>query len=149
MHPLTATSAAADGDTEALMDLLGLKRSNSSESLSSPTETQVNVLPSPLLVAASKGHLDAVVILIDRAGALVDFADSDGETALLKASFQGHFPVVRFLLSRGAYADHRDKDGWSSLHNAASGGFKDVSELLMEKDNVVDKVSKSGFTPLS
>ncbi|KAJ3028342.1 UNVERIFIED_CONTAM: hypothetical protein HDU68_001892 [Siphonaria sp. JEL0065] len=147
----TATAAAAEGDTEVLMDLLGLKRSSTSESLASPADRQVavNTLPSPLLAAASKGHLDAVVILVDRAGALVDLADSDGETALLKASFQGHFPVVCFLLSRGTYSDHRDKDGWSALHNAASGGFKDVSELLLEKDNVVDKVSKSGFTPLS
>ncbi|KAI9346117.1 hypothetical protein BDR26DRAFT_817957 [Obelidium mucronatum] len=146
----TLAAAAASGDTESLMRMLGLKRSASSESITGTVGSPllVNTVPSPLLAAAARGHLDAVVLLVDRGGALVDFSDSDGETALLKAAFYGHFAVVCFLTSRGAFVDHRDKDGWSALHNSASGGFGDVCGYLLEKGDSADKVNKAGFTAL-
>ncbi|KAF9193550.1 hypothetical protein BGZ51_009545 [Haplosporangium sp. Z 767] len=103
----------------------------------------------PLHFAASRGHDGVVRILIDQAGAGVDVPDREGETALLKASYSGYFPVVCFLLKRGANVHQRDKDGWTALHNASSGGFIDVAQVLLEKGEAdINARSKMGHTPL-
>ncbi|KAG0253179.1 hypothetical protein BG011_006505 [Mortierella polycephala] len=103
----------------------------------------------PLHFAASRGHDGVVRILIDQAGAGVDVPDREGETALLKASYSGYFPVVCFLLKRGANVHQRDKDGWTALHNASSGGFIDIAQVLLEKGEAdINARSKMGHTPL-
>ncbi|KAG0000076.1 hypothetical protein BGZ79_006337 [Entomortierella chlamydospora] len=103
----------------------------------------------PLHFAASRGHEEIVRILIDQAGAGVDIQDREGETALLKASYSGYYPVVCFLLKRGANVHQRDKDGWTALHNASSKGFIDIAQVLLEKGEAdVNARSKMGHTPL-
>ena len=54
----------------------------------------------PLLVAAMKGHAEAVGLLVKK-GANVDAA-TDGMTPLWLAAYQGHTPIVRTLLLAGA-----------------------------------------------
>ncbi|KAI1320567.1 hypothetical protein EDD11_000529 [Mortierella claussenii] len=103
----------------------------------------------PLHFAASRGHDNVVRILIDQAGAELDIQDREGETALLKASHAGCFPVVCFLLKRGANVHQRDKDGWTALHNASSKGFIDIAQVLLEKGEAdINARSKMGHTPL-
>ncbi|KAG0313875.1 hypothetical protein BGZ99_008523 [Dissophora globulifera] len=103
----------------------------------------------PLHFAASRGHEEIVRILIDQAGAGVDVQDREGETALLKASYAGHYAVVCLLLKRGANIHQRDKDGWTALHNASSKGFIDIAQVLLEKGEAdINTRSKMGHTPL-
>ncbi|KAF8934986.1 hypothetical protein BGZ58_005306, partial [Dissophora ornata] len=103
----------------------------------------------PLHFAASRGHDEIVRILIDQAGAVVDVQDREGETALLKASYSGCYPVVCFLLKRGANVHQRDKDGWTALHNASSKGFIDIAQVLLEKGEAdINTRSRMGHTPL-
>ncbi|ORY37280.1 hypothetical protein BCR33DRAFT_769910 [Rhizoclosmatium globosum] len=148
-HDTRILAAAATGDTESLMTLLRIRRSSSTCSSSSSssgvevgeattTEFNLNRLvgPSqtcPILVAASKGHFDAVVLL----------------TALLKAAQKGFETIVSFLIDRLANVNHADNEGWTALHNAASGGFYNVAKCLVENGASVDAVSRNHrFTPL-
>lgn len=42
-------------------------------------------------------------LIFHEKGAQVDVEDEEGETALMKASFAGHYFVVRFLLDAGQF----------------------------------------------
>src|SRR3954466_13500977 len=55
----------------------------------------------PLGLAAGEGRLTAVQYLLDQ-GADVNGRETDGNTALIEATFFGHAPVVKELLVRGA-----------------------------------------------
>ncbi|KAF9438532.1 hypothetical protein BGZ76_007063 [Entomortierella beljakovae] len=134
-----------NGQSELVQDLLiqSPKLKDSIDNISSATGMN------PLHFAASRGHEEIVRILIDQAGAGVDIQDREGETALLKSSYSGYYPVVCFLLKRGANVHQRDKDGWSALHNASSKGFIEIAQALLEKGEAdVNARSKMGHTPL-
>ena len=59
-----------------------------------------------MMLASGMGHVEIVRVLL-AAGAGVDTATNDGETALMFASGSGHVEVVRALLAAGADAPHR------------------------------------------
>ncbi|OLY80080.1 Ankyrin repeat and SAM domain-containing protein 3 [Smittium mucronatum] len=102
----------------------------------------------PLMLAASKGHLSVAIELL-KAGAPVDSVDSENETALLKASYLGNLDIVKLLLSYSADPTLSDKDGWTSLHNAASCNHLDLVKLLVGIENVnINAQSLQGHTPL-
>ncbi|KAI9281028.1 ankyrin repeat-containing domain protein [Sporodiniella umbellata] len=99
--------------------------------------------------AASRGHLNIVQLLIEEFAVRVDSVDKEGETALLKAAYNGHYSVVHYLLESNANLHHKDKDGWTALHNACSRGYFRIARLLIERNAKVDVKSKMGHTPLS
>ena len=65
----------------------------------------------PLQGAASHGHCDAAVLLLD-AGARVDDRNEDGWTALHCAAMDNRSKMCKLLLSRGASLDTRDNHGY-------------------------------------
>ena len=67
-----------------------------------------------LLFAVRAGSLDAVKALLD-AGANVNDALSDGESALVVAAANAHWEVANLLLDRGADPNHAGA-GWNALH---------------------------------
>lgn len=78
----------------------------------------------PLIVAAGQpNHDDASFLqeLID-AGADVNAADEDGQTALMAAAEKGHVSKVRLLLDKGANVNARDKSGKTALQYARPPG---------------------------
>jgi len=56
----------------------------------------------------------------------------DGLSALMCASQEGHYKVVKLLLENGAGVDLQDSKGWSALMYACQAGHHEVVGLLLE-----------------
>ena len=70
--------------------------------------------------------------LLLEAGADKDFANNNGDTALMIASRDGHLEAVRLLLEAGANEDIADTDGDTALMIASLHGYLEVVRLLLE-----------------
>ncbi|KAI7908065.1 uncharacterized protein BX663DRAFT_482298 [Cokeromyces recurvatus] len=88
--------------------------------------------------AASRGHLNIVQCLVEEYLIDPDSTDKEGETALLKAAYHGHYHVIEYLLDHHANINQKDKDGWTALHNACSKGYFRIVRLLVERKAKVD-----------
>lgn len=86
----------------------------------------------PLLYAATYGHLSVVRLLLER-GAQGD-AESipDMYTALTVAAINDRGAVLLALIDAGADVDHVDGNGYTPLHWAAFAGNQEIIELLVE-----------------
>ncbi|PVU91871.1 hypothetical protein BB561_004152 [Smittium simulii] len=105
-------------------------------------------LTTPLMLAASKNHSDIVSFLF-KAGVSLNAQDSEGETALSKASCAGHTTVAQTLLRYGADSSITDQDGWNPLHNASARGFFDIVKLFVQNNsNGIDVSNNQGYTAL-
>ena len=89
---------AARGDCAALRELLGS---------GAPVDEMDYDRRTAIHLAASQGHLEAVTLLIDEAGADPSPVDRWGGTPLDDAIRSGHGEVVAFLLGRGAKKGQR------------------------------------------
>lgn len=89
---------------------------------------------SPLMLASMNGHVQAVHILLDRGSDVNAQIETNRNTALTLACFQGKHEVVTLLLDRKANLEHRAKTGLTPLMEAASGGHYEVGRLLLDHD---------------
>ena len=118
--------------------------------VNSPTSSGLT----PLLEAASRGHLAVVKHLIEEEGAVRDLEDVEGENAFLKASYRGHLDVMRYLHNATAVDEDEggtdvncaDREGWTAMHNAAGKGYLEVVMWLGENGAEVDARSRQGYT---
>ena len=104
----------------------------------------------PLLVAASKGSLKCVLLLLE-AGAEKEKGQTDvGLTPLLIAAHNGHLDIVRFLVESGANKDQGTTDaGATPLYVAAQNGCLEVVRFLVESGANKDQGrTDEGRTPL-
>merc|ERR1712061_612124 len=88
---------------------------------------------SPLMLAAMSGHTAAVKLLLDMGSDINAQIETNRNTALTLACFQGRHEVVSLLLDRKANVEHRAKTGLTPLMEAAFGGFVDVGRVLLDK----------------
>ncbi|XP_050294137.1 ankyrin repeat and KH domain-containing protein 1-like isoform X2 [Anthonomus grandis grandis] len=88
---------------------------------------------SPLMLAAMNGHGAAVKLLLDSGSDINAQIETNRNTALTLACFQGRHEVVALLLDRKANVEHRAKTGLTPLMEAASGGYVDVGRVLLDK----------------
>ncbi|XP_033101464.1 ankyrin repeat domain-containing protein 17-like [Anneissia japonica] len=84
----------------------------------------------PLMEAASGGHVDVVRLLIEY-GAHVNSKSQTGNTALMYACSGGHEDVVQVLLEHGANIEDHNENGHTPLMEAASCGHVEVARLLL------------------
>ncbi|TPX40223.1 hypothetical protein SeMB42_g06080 [Synchytrium endobioticum] len=135
------TSALLSGDVESAIELI----SHLNITVNS-ANTPSGLLP--IHVAASRGHLDLVQALCEKAGAVIDLGDKEDETALGKAAYNGHIQVCQYLITNYANVNRSDRDGWTPLHNCASRGHTAIAKLLLEAGANVSSQSKTGQTAL-
>jgi ankyrin repeat domain-containing protein 17 len=56
----------------------------------------------PLMEAASAGHVNVAKILLDHGASINTHSSEFKESALTLACYKGHLPMVKFLLENGA-----------------------------------------------
>ncbi|MBR2611488.1 MAG: ankyrin repeat domain-containing protein [Clostridia bacterium] len=71
-----------------------------------------------------------------------------GETALMWASFYGHYPIVEWLLAHKADITLTSDVGYTALHYAVQENRLEVAELLLKKGANPNARDKYGNTPL-
>ena len=86
----------------------------------------------PLTFAAFSGRMRMVKELIHR-GALVNYADTEGDTSVFNAARGGHTDVVRVLVESKADAHKPNNSGITPLHMAACYGHMAIVKYLVEE----------------
>lgn len=123
----TPLSLAASG---GYVNIIKLLLSHGAE-INSRTGSKLGI--SPLMLAAMNGHTTAVRLLLDMGSDINAQIETNRNTALTLACFQGRHEVVSLLLDRKANVEHRAKTGLTPLMEAASGGYVEVGRVLLDK----------------
>lgn len=88
---------------------------------------------SPILLAASQGHLAVVRYLVEINGADVRAKNRTKVNCLMLAAGAGNLEICQYLLDRGANVDAKSNHGTSALMYAAGSGNVEVAKLLVER----------------
>ncbi|KAL3104859.1 hypothetical protein niasHT_020425 [Heterodera trifolii] len=106
----------------------------------------------PLHIACARGHLPIVKFFLDRGGADIEVADSDGDTALIYALLENKLDVGHYLIARGARTDRTNKKGVSPLHIFVKVNNFALCKFLVENGANVNQKTTDGtghqLTPL-
>ncbi|XP_040289762.1 serine/threonine-protein phosphatase 6 regulatory ankyrin repeat subunit A-like [Bufo bufo] len=103
---------------------------------------------SPLLLAAEKGHIAIVKILLQN-HARVDVFDEHGKAALHLACENGHDKIADVLLWHKAFVNAKTKLGLTPLHLCSQNGFNHLVKLLVGTHLAsIDIMSLTKRTPL-
>ncbi|KAL3485526.1 hypothetical protein BJX62DRAFT_217054 [Aspergillus germanicus] len=109
------------------------------------------VLPSPLLKAVEKNHIQVVKLLLE-AKVSTEGVDRKGRTALMTAAWKNHYHVLKQLINAGADVNALDARRRNVLHNLAADKTcdwgKDVIEELLKTVCDIDAQDELGRTPL-
>ncbi|KAI1738519.1 hypothetical protein F4680DRAFT_425179 [Xylaria scruposa] len=101
-------------------------------------------MSTPLINAAAYMPVSSVEQLL-AAGADINLADKDGDTALIVASARGDDDAVKCLLSNGADIMQSSPRNGNSLEAALNGDNTDCLELLVEHVSVIFKALKTSM----
>jgi len=106
------------------------------------SEDENTVSAAGFFKAASQGDLPFIKKIRFSEGNIdINCADSHGCTALIYASANGHFDVVKYLSEQGAEANIKDSLGWTALAFAALNGHLKTVQYLIENGGA-DKNAK-------
>lgn len=97
---------------------------------------------------AARGDTERVKSILRSDPLMLNLADEDGRTALIRAAECDSVELVDFLLSKGAKVDHADAAGRTALMIAAGIGNSRMCELLLEKGADINRADRSGRTAL-
>ena len=124
LGPLDVQEAAALGDAERLLELVGRDPDLAT------TEAGDGFFP--LALAAFFGHRDCVAALLARGADVAQRAANPMQVqALHSAMVAGDVEIVRALLNAGADVDPRQQAGVTPLMGAAAGGSVELVQLLL------------------
>lgn len=91
--------------------------------------------------ASLNGQYEAVLQILDAENTNVNARDQEGRTALMYASFNGHYEIAVALIERGADIHLQDLYGRTALMFASTGPYTETVKLLLDHDadpNVTD-----------
>lgn len=103
----------------------------------------------PLTIAAEKGNMEIIKMLVEDGKAVVNDPSSYGVTPLIAAAAAGNDKVVEYLVAQGADVTAKDDLGKTALIYAI--GFdnpKLISSLIKLDNKAVNLPDNSGNTPL-
>lgn len=83
----------------------------------------------PLIFAVKKGNVGIVQLLLDN-GALANYQDKLGQTALMEASISGKTAIAKLLLEYGGDSFLRNKAGKNAWTMAKEAGHQDIALLF-------------------
>ena len=101
----------------------------------------------PLHVAASAGHPDILLLLIEH-GADMKGQGRAGGTSLHRASWNARLEAGQFLLNRGADIDAQDNSKDTALIYASFYGYAEFARMLLERGAMIDVQGNLGKTAL-
>ncbi|XP_018413089.1 PREDICTED: fibronectin type 3 and ankyrin repeat domains protein 1 [Nanorana parkeri] len=102
----------------------------------------------PLMVAAQKGYLGLVKLLVEY-GADVPRENGSGKNSMMLACFSGHLDVGKYLKEQGASWENQDKSGCTAMHWAVDGGHVKVVQWMIKHGSEVDaRDRRLRWTPL-
>lgn len=103
----------------------------------------------PLTIAAEKGNMEIIKMLVEDGKAVVNDPSSYGVTPLIAAAAAGNDKVVEYLIAQGADVTAKDDLGKTALIYAI--GFDNptlISSLIKLDNKAVNLPDNSGNTPL-
>lgn len=101
-----------------------------------------------LLQASEKNRLVELVRLLNEKPTLVNYKDSDGYTALHRASYAGNKDCAKYLIKQGANIEARTNEDWTPLHSAVRWNNIIVANVLVGNGSDINAKSNGGNTPL-
>uniref|UniRef100_A0A673IUU8 Ankyrin repeat domain-containing protein 29 n=1 Tax=Sinocyclocheilus rhinocerous TaxID=307959 RepID=A0A673IUU8_9TELE len=99
--------------------------------------------------AARKGNLALLQLLLNSGRVDADCKDGYGTTALMVASYSGHYESVRELIMQGADINLQRETGSTALFFASQQGHNEIVKLLFEFGASTEFRTKDGGTALS
>ncbi len=126
-------------------DLVGVSRCLQCKRVNVNAEDRAH--NTPLLIAAKKGNLPIVSVLL-REGANANAITSADEAPFLSAAQSGNSVIVNFLLEHGANVNLKVKSGLTPLMVAARFGHGHLVRQFLSKNADYNDTDQGGKTPL-
>ncbi|XP_005102513.1 serine/threonine-protein phosphatase 6 regulatory ankyrin repeat subunit C [Aplysia californica] len=101
----------------------------------------------PVHIAACKGHLASIQLLISR-GADINQVDSDQRTPLHWVAMYGHSHLIPWMMRTGSAVNVAQNDGFTPLHTATCLGHVEVCRELLKGGASLTQKDRDGWTPL-
>jgi cell division septation protein DedD len=97
--------------------------------------------------AADKGFTNQVASLID-ASYNINATGTFSTTALMRASYRGHYKIAKLLVEAGAKTNMKDLGGATALHFASRQNHPKIVQLLINHGADINSKDNEGWTPL-
>ena len=104
---------------------------------------------SPLTLAAWKGDIALLEILLDNGANINELDDKPGWTPLHHAGYHGKENIISLLINRGAAVDITDNEGETALMKAARQNKLGSVNLLIKAGSDLEHLSKNSDTAIS
>lgn len=100
-----------------------------------PIDTKDSLNWTPLIIAASAGHREAVVFLLEK-GANATELTTNSQSALHFACGKGHLEIVKVLVEKGCPINTRDRFGYTPFTRAVLANRNDIVAYLLSKGKI-------------
>jgi len=102
----------------------------------------------PLHIAAQKGHINIVDLLI-QSGAIVDAKNRSERTPLHLAAIKNHSNIIKLLIQNGADIEAQEKyNGYRPLHIVVLNGYTNTAKMLLQNGANIETQDEKNRTPL-